>query len=64
MGQSTGFYPSIHVDDRGTGIVSQAGATVLLETIQAIGMDSILKAALAPWKKPLAWHEPAKILWD
>lgn len=64
MRQSTGFYPAVHVDDHGTGIVSQAGATVLLETIKAVGLDHQLRAALAPWKKPFAWHDPAKIVLD
>ncbi len=29
MRQSTGLYPVVHVDDRGTGIVSQAVEEVL-----------------------------------
>lgn len=64
MSQSTGFYPAVHVNDRGTGIVSQAGATVLLDTIKTVGMDRLPCQALAPWKKPLAWHDPAEIVVD
>lgn len=64
MRNSTGFYPTVQVDDQGTGIVSQAGAMVLLETIKTVGMDQQLRQALQPWKKPLAWHDPAKIILD
>lgn len=64
MSQSTGFYPSVRVDAQGTGIVSQAGTTLLVETIKATGLDTALRQTLAPWKKPLAWHDPAKIVLD
>ncbi len=49
---STGFYPSIGVDGGGTGIVSQAGAVLLIETVKALGMPKALSAALGPWRKP------------
>lgn len=64
MSQFTGFYPSVQVDAWGTGIVSQAGTTILVETIKAIGLDDALQRTMRPWKKPLAWHDPAKILFD
>lgn len=64
MSHSTGFFPNIQVDDRGTGMVSQAGATVLLETIRALGLDHALSQQLRPWRKPLARHDPGKIVLD
>lgn len=64
MQHSTGFYPSVHVDDHGRGVVSQAGATVLLETIKTIGLEQALSRQLRPRMKPLAFYDPAKILLD
>lgn len=37
---------------------------VLVETIRASGLDAALSAALRPWRKPLAVHDPAKMLLD
>jgi len=42
--------------------VSQAGAVVLLNTVRAVGLDRELSLALASWLKPLAVHDPAKVL--
>lgn len=64
MSHSTGFYPDIQVDDRGAGIVSQAGTTLLIETLRAVGLDQALRDGLRPWHKPLARHDPGKILLD
>ncbi|WP_336885292.1 transposase, partial [Brevibacterium daeguense] len=64
MSHSTGFYPSNQVDDAGAGIVSQAGAVVLLETIKAVGLDRALRDGLSPWRRPLAVHDPAKVVLD
>jgi hypothetical protein len=62
--KSTGFYPRVRVDTVGSGVVSHAGAVVLIETIRALGLDRVLSAALAPWRRPLARHDPAKVLLD
>ena len=64
MGESTGFYPRVKVDVAGTGVVSHAGAVLLIEAIRAVGLDRALSAALAPWRRPLAVHDPAKVLLD
>jgi hypothetical protein len=58
------LYPRVRVDRRGAGIVSQAGAVLLTETVRAVGLDRQLQAALAPWRKPTATHDPAKIALD
>lgn len=42
----------------------QAGAVVLVETVRAVGLDVALSAALAPWRKPMARHDPGKIVTD
>ncbi len=35
---------------------------LLVETIRAAGLDRALSAGLAPWRKPLAVHDPAKVV--
>lgn len=64
MKKSTRFYPDLDVDADGTGIVSQAGAVLLSETAKALDLPAALSRALAPWRKPFAVHDPAKILLD
>jgi len=61
---TTGFYPRVRIDGAGKGVVSHAGGTLLTATIRASGLDRALGAALAPWRKPLAIHDPAKVLLD
>ena len=64
MSESTGCYPLVHADAAGDGVVSHGGAVLLLETIRAAGLDRGLSRALAPWKRPTAVHDPAKIVCD
>ena len=64
MMQRTGFYPRPNVTATGSGSVSQAGSVVLTETVRAVGLDLALSTALAPWRKPLATHDPAKVILD
>jgi hypothetical protein len=52
------------VDGVGSSVVPHAGSTVLLRTAQAVGLTTALSAALAPWRKPLARHDPGKIVAD
>ncbi len=37
---------------------------LLVETVRKTGLDQALSAALAPWRKPRAIHDPGKILLD
>jgi DDE family transposase len=62
--ESTGLYPRVHADSAGAGVVSHAGAVLLLDTVRAAGLGRDLSAALGPWRKPTAVHDPAKILLD
>lgn len=64
MSKRSGFYPRVRVDGAGRGVVSHAGGTLLTATIGATGLDQALSAALGPWRKPLAVHDPAKVLLD
>lgn len=60
----TGSYPRVRVEGDGRGITSQAGSVLLVETVRRIGLDTAISAALAPWRKPRAVHDPGKILLD
>jgi hypothetical protein len=49
----------------GPGVVSHAGARLLVETARAVGLDSGLSAVMAPWRPgPRAVHDPGKVVLD
>jgi hypothetical protein len=48
----------------GTGIVSQAGAVLLTQTLRATGLDRGLSAALERWRPGRAVHDPGKVVTD
>ena len=56
--------PKITVSADGSGIVSQAGALLLTQTMRATGLDRGLRAALERWRAPRAVHDPGKIVTD
>ena len=58
------FYPRVQVDTAEVPAVGQAGGVLLTDTVAAAGLDAALSAALAPWAKPLAIHDPGKVLLD
>jgi hypothetical protein len=58
------FYPRVQVDASASGAVGLAGGVLLTETIAAVGLDEALSAALAPWRKPTAVHDPGKVVLD
>jgi hypothetical protein len=62
--QRSGLYPRLSVDDAGSQLVSQAGAVALVDTVRVVGLDTALSAAVGPWRKPLARHDPAKVMLD
>ena len=64
MSKTTGFYPQLKVDTTASGAVGQAGGILLTETIAVSGVGRELSAALAPWRKPFAIHDPAKVITD
>jgi hypothetical protein len=37
---------------------------LLVETVRRTGLDTALSAALEPWRKPRAVHDPGKVLLD
>lgn len=64
MKKVTGFYPRVHVDGAGSGVVSQAGGVLLVEAVRTSRLGQVLSAGLARWRKPLAVHDPAKVVTD
>lgn len=60
----TWSYPRVRVEGGGRGVVSQAGAVVLVETVRMSGLDAAISAALEPLRKARAVHDPGKILLD
>ncbi|MEU0072543.1 IS1380 family transposase [Streptomyces sp. NPDC006332] len=64
MKKSIGSYPHVRVRGDGRHVVSQAGSVLLVETVRKSGLDQAISAALAPWRKPRAVHDPGKILLD
>jgi hypothetical protein len=45
-------------------VVSQAGGVLLVETVRKTGLDQAISAALGPWRKQRAVHDPGKVLLD
>jgi hypothetical protein len=43
----TGSYPSLTLDATGGPVVSQAGATLLIDTVRTTGLEQALSSALA-----------------
>ena len=64
MRKSTGSYPSLTVDTTAKRVVSHAGAVLLAATACKIGLDRELSAVLRPWMRPMAVHDPGKVLLD
>ena len=64
MKKRIGSYPRVRVEGGGRGVVSQARAVLLVETVRKTGLDAAISAALAPRRKQRAVHDPGKILLD
>ena len=60
----TGLYPRVRVDTSPTAAIGQAGGVLLTRTVTGMGLDRFLSSALAGWRKPLAIHDPGKIITD
>jgi len=52
------------VDTGKVAAVGQAGGVLLTDTVRTAGLDVGLSAALAPWRKPFAVHDPGKVVLD
>lgn len=56
--------PWLSVIAGGESLVSHAGATLLVETARRSGLVAGLSRLLGPWRRPLAVHDPGKIVLD
>src|SRR6202044_2922892 len=54
----------VTVSADGRGLVSQAGAVLLWETMRVIGLARGLSQNLARWRAPRAVHDPGKVVAD
>ena len=54
----------VAVSADGRGLVSQAGAVLLWETMRVAGLAHGLSRGLARWRAPRAVHDPGKIVAD
>ena len=64
MVNGTGLYPQAGAEAGEVPAVGPAGARLLTGTVRATGLDTALSRALAPWRRPLAVHDPGKIVVD
>lgn len=66
MKKTIGFAPRVRVEGGDRGVVSPAGAVLLVGTVRKRGLDTAISAAPAPvpWRRPRAVHDPGKILLD
>jgi Transposase DDE domain group 1 len=54
----------VAVSADGRGLVSQAGAVLLWETMRVTGLGRGLSAGLARWRAPRTVHDPGKVIAD
>lgn len=59
-----GLRPWLSVITGGASLVSHSGATLLVETARRSGLAKELSQRLGPWRRPLAIHDPGKIVGD
>ena len=64
MKKSNRRYPQVLVDTAPVGAVAHSGGVLLTRTADITGLTGELSQELAPWRKPLAVHDPAKVLTD
>ena len=62
--QNSARSSTVTVSADGRGLVSQAGAVLLWETLRVTGLGRGLSQALEPWRAPRAVHDPGKIVAD
>jgi hypothetical protein len=61
---STALHRKITASADGRGLVSHAGALLLLQTLRITGLDKALSQRLERWRPSRAIHDPAKIVTD
>lgn len=61
---STPLYPRTHVSQARVSAIGHAGGILITDTVHTVGLDTALAGALTTWRKPLATHDPAKVVLD
>ena len=56
--------PWLSVIAGGESLVSHAGGLLLVETARRSGLAGQLSRLLGPWRRPMAVHDPGKIVTD
>ena len=64
VSKRSGLYPLVRVDAAAVPAVAHAGGALVSRTAHASGLGAALREALGPWRKPLARHDPAKVVLD
>ena len=64
MKKTTRSYPSVRVDAAPVSAVGSAGGVLLTTTADVTGLSLALREGLSSWRKPLAVHDPGKVLTD
>ncbi|SDJ25538.1 MULTISPECIES: IS1380 family transposase [Nocardiaceae] len=64
MSESMSWYPSLKIEVGGSPVVSQAGAGLLLRTVEKTGLSRGLSERLSPWRSSGAVHDPGKVVCD
>ncbi|WP_406316051.1 IS1380 family transposase [Streptosporangium sp. NBC_01639] len=62
--KTTASHRKITVSTDGSGLVSQSGALLLLETLRVTGLDQALSEHLQRWRPSRAIHDPGKTIAD
>src|SRR5699024_2600299 len=57
-------YPRLSAEPGGDDLVAHAGTALVVRTAEATGLATALSEALAPFRTPLASHDPGKIVCD
>lgn len=60
--KTTAPHPKIVMSADGSGLISQSGALLLLETLRVTGLDQALSEQLKRWRPARAIHDPGKIV--
>lgn len=64
MREPISSYQRVHVQADGRHVVSQAGSVLLTGTVRKAGLGQAISAALAPWRRPRAVHDPGMVVLD
>jgi Transposase DDE domain group 1 len=57
-------YPPVGVDSKACRAVGQAGGVLLTRAVNVTGLGAGLSKGLERWRKPLAIHDPGKVIAD